>query len=142
MPGDGNHQKVVLFARSLAIIVVSFVALSFALMPFRPAILSFYAALIAWLGAGNVAIAWECTGLDETILAVVAILAWRRNRCTYAGAALSALAIQIYNVLRITILSAYPNPLLHEILFRLGGYIVILGAVYAVMKWCQRISTG
>ncbi len=142
MPGSGNHQKVVLFARTLAIIVVAFVALSFALLPFRGPILSFYAALIAWLGAKNVAVAWECTGLDETVLAVIAILAWRRNRCTYAGALLAALAIQIYNVIRILILSAYPDPLLHEILFRLGGYVVILGAVYAVMRICQRISTG
>ncbi len=90
------------------------------------------------VGVINANISWECTAIDETLLVLIAILLWRRCICTTVGASLSALAVQVFNVLRIVVLSAYPDPLLHELLFRIGGYFVVIVAVSITLLACEK----
>lgn len=138
MQQESNHQKVLLFARILSRIVLLFILAEIVLLPLRSTIVDAYAGFLAKLGITGVRISWECTAVDETLLVLIAVLLWRITKCTVAGAVLSALAVQAFNVIRIAVLSVYPDPLLHEILFRAGGYIVVVTAVAVTLLTCEK----
>lgn len=111
-----------------------FLALELIFYPLRPYIVSSVrSALYAFLPR-TFEVVWECTGLDEVFLLASAIW-WsvkerkRRVKKIIVGAAI----LEAYNLGRIVFLAYNPNPFLHEILFRWGGFLVVLAAYYFLM---------
>lgn len=111
-----------------------FLALELIFYPFRQYIVgSVRSALYAFLPR-TFEVVWECTGLDEVFLLASAIW-WsvkerkRRVKKIIVGAAI----LEAYNLGRIVFLAYNPNPFLHEILFRWGGFLVVLAAYYFLM---------
>ncbi len=78
---------------------------------------------------------WECTGLDEVFLFLSFLLAYpaplkQKKRFLLLG----PLVIELYNALRIALVVYTNSPLLHDILFRWGGFLLVLFLFYVSFR--------
>ena len=74
---------------------------------------------------------WECTGLDEVFLLISFIYALPGERKKKIRAiVLSSLLFEIFNVLRIILVVQTNNMFLHDVLFRVGGFLVVVALFY------------
>ena len=77
---------------------------------------------------------WACTGLDEVFLLSSALWWSVKNRIERIKKILLGSAIlEVYNLARIVILAYLPSPTLHDILFRWGGFLLILLVYYFLL---------
>lgn len=118
--------------------VVTFLLLEILVFPLRPIITKTVQIVLYAFLPNNFEVSWECTALDEVFL-LSAALWWSggSRKIKMKRVFIGALIIEIYNLIRIAILAYYPNELLHDILFRWGGFLTILGAYYILVR--QRI---
>ena len=77
---------------------------------------------------------WACTGLDEVFLYVSFVLAYPSGKKKLPYLVLGTLAIELYNALRIYITLLHPDPFLHEVLFRWGGFLLVLLLFFIVFR--------
>ncbi len=112
-------------------VLTIFLAMEVATLPLRPLIQSAMQNALYAVLPHNFRIDWACTGVDEVLLLSAAIIAatdgWRKRAKRII---VGALLVELYNIIRIAVLSLYPSEVLHEILFRWGGLIVILAVFY------------
>ncbi len=129
MPGaaEGLRRGVEFLAKTVA----SFVALELLLLPFREGITAALQNLLYSFLPHSFQISWECTALDEVLLLSSAIW-WaggeREERIRRIG--IGAAAVEAYNLMRIAVLAYYPSETLHTILFRWGGFLLIVALFY------------
>ncbi len=127
-------------------VVLTLLLLEIVTMPARGYITETLQALLYRVLPNNFKISWECTALDEVFL-LAAALWWTvwpetkgcplksRLRITMGPIIVGTAMVELYNVLRIAILAYHPDPLLHTVLFRVGGYIVVLLTYWVLLRW-------
>ncbi len=74
---------------------------------------------------------WECTGFDEVFLLVSFLLALpgdlkKKAKVSIVGTVL----LEAFNLLRIYLVVLTGSKLLHDILFRIGGFLLVLLLFY------------
>ncbi len=110
----------------IARVVTTIVLLELLTLPFRPLVEEL---LSPYIPEGFV-MAWECTGIDESIVVFSAVYHARG-----LGNALKGVAIvELYNVLRVITIILFPSPFLHDLLFRLGGFLVIVLTILFLIR--------
>ncbi len=123
------------FLGALAKILAPFLAVEAILTPFKDQIASKINDAAHSVLPGNYEIVWACTGIDEVVLLASAIAGSPGTaKQKAAGILLTAAAFEAYNALRIYITSSHPDPLLHSILFRWGGFVLVLALFWAYVK--------
>jgi exosortase/archaeosortase family protein len=111
--------------------VVIFLFLEILLLPLRSPIVSL---LQSYLPAGFTAV-WPCTGLDEVLLFLSFLFPYPSRRSKLLPALLGVLIIEAYNVLRILIVIKTSSPLLHDLLFRWGGFLLVILLFYFTFRY-------
>ena len=123
------------FLRAVAKILGPFLIAEAIITPFKDKIAAWIDVHIHNIIPGNYHIIWACTGIDEVILLSSAIFATPAPpKKKIIGFALATAIFEAYNVLRIWITSNHPNPLLHDVLFRWGGFTLVLLLFWAYVK--------
>gem|GEM_PF-3684616 len=124
------------FLRALAKILAPFLALEIIISPFRQKIAEWANSMAHAIIPGNYTIVWACTGIDELLLLASAIAATPTSwRTKLAGFFVMAAVFEGYNALRIWITTAHPDPLLHDVLFRWGGFLLVLVLFWGYVKY-------
>ncbi|HIP74119.1 MAG TPA: exosortase/archaeosortase family protein [Euryarchaeota archaeon] len=136
-----HEKKIFLALEFLFKTVFTFLFLEALLYPYRQPITEAFSEILRGKISGNYSVVWECTAIDEVLL-LASALWWSGGpiRERVVSILLGAAAVWLYNVARIVILAHYPNQTLHDVLFRWGGFVIILGVYYALTR--QRIKTG
>ena len=107
--------------------VLLFLLLEVLTFPFRETITRLFEGLIP---SPYLAV-WECTGLDEAFLLVSFLLALPGDPKKKATASvLGTLLLEAFNLFRIYIVVNTGSKLLHDVLFRIGGFLVVLLLFY------------
>lgn len=115
--------------------VITFLFLEVLLLPFRQIIVDWFRGALGGRIPPNFSIVWECTAVDEVLLLASAIW-WsggkrgERLKKILIGSAV----VEVYNAFRILVLVQFPDRLLHDILFRWGGFVVIIGTYYILCR--------
>ena len=126
-------------AKAVLRIVGAYVALELAILPFRQEILHSISEYIHNMVPGTYDIVWPCTAVDEILLLTAATLATPTNiGAKIAWSVVGSLIIWAYNVARISLTLKYMSPFLHDILFRLGGFVLVLGIYWAFLESNKR----
>ncbi len=124
------------FLRALAKILAPFLAVEAIITPFRQKIAEWANGIAHAIIPGKYQIVWACTGIDELILLASAIAVtptgWKTKA---AGFLATAVLFEGYNVLRIWITASHPDPFLHDVLFRWGGFILVLLLFWGYVKY-------
>ena len=111
-----------------------FLALELVTLPLRPYIVAALGSFLYAFLPKTFTVEWACTGLDEVFL-LASALWWsvkkkeERIKKIIAGTIL----LEVYNLARIVILAYVPNETLHDILFRWGGFLIILLIYYLLL---------
>lgn len=107
--------------------VLLFLLLEVLTFPFRETITRLFEGLIP---SPYLAV-WECTGLDEVFLLVSFLLALPGDlKKKTTASVLGTLLLEAFNLFRIYIVVITGNKLLHDVLFRAGGFLVVLLLFY------------
>ena len=77
---------------------------------------------------------WPCTGFDELFLFVSFLAPIKGGRRKLAVMVGGSLLIVIFNLLRIYTVVLTGNHLVHELLFRFGGFLFILLLFYLSLR--------
>ena len=111
-----------------------FLLLELLTLPFRQNIVAALETTLYSFLPKTFVVEWACTGLDEVFL-LASALWWsvESNRERVKKVVLGALAIEAYNIIRIAVLAYVPNEVLHDILFRWGGFVAILLTYYLLL---------
>jgi exosortase/archaeosortase family protein len=125
-----------LFVRALALILIPFLAVEIVLTPFKQTLAKHIDLWMHKILPGNYRVIWACTGIDEVLLLWMAILATPAPRKTkIVGGTVATILFEIYNVLRMWVVTAHPDPVLHDVLFRWGGFLLVLLLFLAYVKY-------
>lgn len=133
------HEKTASLALEfLAKTLITFLLLEALLFPFRQAITGAFAAVLHGWIPESFGVSWECTALDEVLL-LASALWWSGGSARERAVKImtGTAVVEAYNVARILLLARFPHPLLHDVLFRWGGFLVITATYYLLAR--QRI---
>ncbi len=129
-------EKVEEFLRALAKILAPFLALEILVTPFKSSIAGWANTVAHAIIPGKYTIIWACTGIDELVLLASAIAVTPTDLKTkLMGFLVAAALFEGYNALRIWITAAHPVPLLHDVLFRWGGFLLVLLLFWGYVKY-------
>jgi len=115
--------------------VITFLSLEAILYPFRQMITEAFRGILQGRIPAGFDVSWECTALDEVLLLTSAL--WWSGRSVKERVRkimIGATAVEAYNVIRILVLAQFPDRVLHDILFRWGGFFAILGTYYLLSR--------
>jgi len=111
-----------------------FLLLELVTLPLRPYIVAALESFLYSFLPKTFTVEWACTGLDEVFLLASALWWSVKNRTERIRKILLGSAIlEIYNLARIAILAYVPDEVLHDILFRWGGFLLILLIYYLLL---------
>jgi len=110
-----------------------FLLLELLFLPLRESI----TALISPLIPEGFSVGWECTALDEVFLFVAFVLAFPSEKNKLPVILVGVFLIELYNIIRIIVLVNRPDPFLHELLFRWGGFLLVLLLFYASFRYLR-----
>ncbi len=114
----------------LALGFVLFLGLEVLFLPFRHHLVNMLQNI---LPAGYMAV-WPCTGMDELFLYVSFLAPLRDNGRKAWVMVGGSLLIVLFNFARIFVVVHAGSPLLHEVLFRVGGFVFILVLYFFSLK--------
>ncbi len=126
-------------------VVITLLALEIITLPLRPVVTETLQNVLYNVLPDTFHISWECTALDEVFLLASAVwwALWPRTNGRTMGDRIKGVivpiiagtfVVELYNIIRIAILAYHPDPTLHTVLFRAGGYLVVLITYWAILR--------